>query len=300
MNRRIVACLLAAATATTAELAPLSVRLNSGDNRELTRALVDLAHDGLSAAGDLDRARAAIADPDPSVRLAAMGAVAKLHDDAAVPLLVEAMRSSDESVVTNAHSSLVAIVGRDVGQNDPEAWRAWDAGMSASTRANVDRFHGAVDRGDEESARAIIHPLLMQRAGRDIVVEALIRAAESSNPRLALLAREGLANVQTASAKLALSTIKAGAMPIPAGSPSALGGITSSVMPAATAMAAANLPTSVAATARDGWLIAMMAAGVAGISAGLWWACRRGRVKAVEHWTRVFVLRAKDRSRRRA
>lgn len=299
MNRCIVTCLLATAIV-AAEQAPLSVRLSSGDHRELTRALVDLAHDGLSAASDLDRARTAIADPDPSVRLAAMGAVAKLHDDAAVPLLAEAMRSSDGAVATNAHSSLVAIVGRDVGQKDPEAWRAWDAGMSASTRASVDRFHGAVDKGDEEAARAIIHPLLMQRAGRDIVVEALVRAADSGNPRLALLAREGLANIQTASAKLALSTITAGARPVLAGEASSLGSSNPPIGPAASAVAAVGLPASVVAPARDGWLIAMVLAGVAGISASLWWACRRGRVKAVEHWTRVFVLRAKDRVRRGA
>jgi hypothetical protein len=199
----IVAALIGAAFASEPAFT-LVERLDAPDVRTATVALHEAGHRGVSSSEELLVVHVRLGDADPTVRMAAAGAAARMRDDAAVPLLAEGLRDADAQTAEIFRTALVAITGSDHGGSDADAWKAWHDEAEASTRAGIETLRAAVAAGDPEKARAALHPLLMPRCCRELIAEALAEVAQSDNPRLAALAREGLSNLAGPQARLAM------------------------------------------------------------------------------------------------
>lgn len=65
-------------------------------------------------------------DREHDVRLRALRMLGELRDEAAVPVLAEALEDSDPAVQYRAVASLKLVSGRDLG-NDVNVWREWAA-----------------------------------------------------------------------------------------------------------------------------------------------------------------------------
>jgi hypothetical protein len=97
----------------------------------LTRAAtpVEVSSEGGAGAAaaappDPKALRAQVAHPSPGKAVEAMGALAAMRDGGAIPVLVEALRSGDRSVLTAAHQALVQIARQDLGTSR-RRWAAW-------------------------------------------------------------------------------------------------------------------------------------------------------------------------------
>lgn len=205
MIRTFALCSCLVASLAAADPQPIADRLTSNERFVKVGALTDLAHQGPTSAREMELARDCLADNDPAIRLAAAGVVARLKDEGAVPQLIEAMRQADPASANDLRCALKAIAGIDAGGTDPEAWSDWRENITAMTDKGVAEVRSAIAEGNEAKARAALHPLLMQRAGRDSLVNLLEELAGGDNPRLASLAREGLVAIDTASSRLALA-----------------------------------------------------------------------------------------------
>lgn len=288
MNLRLsLVCLLAAISVGAADVSrPLSDRLLSPNSKELTAALLDLARSGPTSRQDIERARAGLVDMDPVVRQAAMTAVTAMRDDGSVQTLAGIMSSGSPAERQGAHDALVALAGSDAGGGDGAAWDAWDGKVAEETTAGISRVQEAVAANDIEKARGCLHPLLMQRAGRDLVVEMLSQIAAGDDPRLAALAREGLSAIDTAYAHLVLADVQAA--------------IQQAAEAAAVAQAAprreravVTVPAAIATPApvSGNWLVILAVASLAGVG-GVMLVLRRTRPTGGKprDWTRVFVI----------
>ena len=89
-------------------------------------------HGGKEAVRELTRV--ATSDTSPEVRLAAVRALGLTHDPSAMAPLTEALGENDPAMQSLAHKSLVAVSGRDFG-NDAKAWH--DYATSGKTDAPV-------------------------------------------------------------------------------------------------------------------------------------------------------------------
>ena len=77
-------------------------------------------------------AHVAGADTDPDVRIAAVRALGKTHEKAALTPLAEALTDADPAVQYRAQESLRAVSGRDFGSN-VQAWREYaETGKSSA------------------------------------------------------------------------------------------------------------------------------------------------------------------------
>ncbi|MEK7412015.1 MAG: hypothetical protein AAB263_01720 [Planctomycetota bacterium] len=202
------------AIACAADATPLSERLLSSNSSVAIAALVELGRKGAHSQQELEMARSRIADGNASVRLAAIGAASRLHDDGAIPMIILSMRAADPAAASELGAALTALTGHNIGGADASVWAAWHEEVVKSTTASIAALQAASAKGDSNAVRAAIHPLLMQRAGRDQVVGALSDLVQSSSsPRIAALAREGLVTLNTAAAQIAIAAIKPDARP---------------------------------------------------------------------------------------
>lgn len=208
MIRLLLLCLLTAGLVLAAEPLPLGDRLESMDRAVAMQALFDLARRGPPGSmREIEVVRTRLSDSDPNIRMAAACAVASLHDDGAVPLLITALREFGDKGSPAFRAALSTIAGGDQGGDSAEAWTTWHDGVIASTQAGCSTVRLAVQDGKVDQARLALHPLLMQRAGRDLIVDLLEVLGNGDNPRLVALAREGLMAIDTAAARLALAAI---------------------------------------------------------------------------------------------
>jgi hypothetical protein len=148
-----------------------------------------------------------LADPEANIRLAAASAAASLHDDGAVPQLINAMREASGQGTDAFRAALATIAGGDRGGDSADNWSAWHDNIITTTMASCSKVRIAVLDKDFDTARAALHPILMQRAGRDKIVDLLEELGNGNDPRLVALAREGLAAIDTAAARVALENI---------------------------------------------------------------------------------------------
>jgi hypothetical protein len=207
---RLLLVLVLAAAAWAGDPDTLLERLESSDKPVVVQALTELARRGPPTnMREIENVRIHLADTDPKVRLAAATAAASVADDGSVPQLIAAMRAAGDGDGDGFRAALRSISGGDFGGQDPDAWSAWNDGVVSATQANCSRVRVATAAGDIDAARSALHPLLMQRCGRDTVVDLLEELGRSDNPRLVALAMEGLAAFDTAAARVALANLNA-------------------------------------------------------------------------------------------
>lgn len=274
----LLALLLAAALAAEEE-APLAQRLESAEAGVATQALFDLAKRGPPGSQrEIEVVRMHLSSENANLRVAAASAAASLHDDGAVPQLIAAMRNAGEGGEGDAfQAALTTIAGGDKGGGDPDKWSAWHDGIIAVTQATCSRIRLGMQDGKIDEVRAALHPLLMQRAGRDLVVDMLEELGKGTDPRLVALAREGLSAIDTAAARVALADLD---RTLPAGSTTSAAGVAQAVIdevglpktPPKSAPAAPPKPQPPAGTGFFQFLFMLLTAGV--LAVGGWFAGR--------------------------
>jgi HEAT repeat protein len=104
-----------------AATAVIAAGLNDGDMETRRVACASMGKRGGKEAVQ-ELTRVATSDTNPDVRLAAIRAMGLTKDAAALMPLTEAMGDADPAMQARAHESLVAVSGRDFG-NDAKAWR---------------------------------------------------------------------------------------------------------------------------------------------------------------------------------
>jgi hypothetical protein len=269
----------------------LDERLRSRDPAVLAQALIDVGRNGASSTTDLEIVREGISSSSSLVRLAAISAATQLQDDAAIPALVWALRSQESSDQDNAHAALTALAGNDIGGRDPAAWQEWHREILEKTSKGVAAVREAMDAGDEVRTRAALHPLLMQRAGKDMVVEVLTDAALHGSPSVAQLARGALSDMESAAAQVAKKTIaQAPSVEARPNYPQPL-----VKQPAATSAPASPMAVATSTAPRgDSSLLIPIVLVVMALVVGLiiWLLARTPERKAaMEVWTSVFVAK---------
>ncbi|HAT09628.1 MAG TPA: hypothetical protein DCS97_03330 [Planctomycetes bacterium] len=208
MTIRLAILVLLVTILSGGEQQELGDRLSSTDKTVAMPALFELARRGPPSSNrEIEIVRMRLADPEPNIRVAAASAAASLHDDGAVPQLINAMRESSGQGSDAFRAALATIAGGDRGGDSPEAWSAWHDNIITSTMGSCSKVRIAVLDKNFDAARSALHPLLMQRSGRDKIVDLLEELGNGDDPRLVALAREGLAAIDTAYARVALANI---------------------------------------------------------------------------------------------
>lgn len=162
---------------------------NLGDPSSQVRAasVSALARAWPTTVDDLERVRRLLSDQDPVVVQAAAGFAGRVHDDGAVPTLIDRL---DQDQTGTIRKTLVSLAGPDAGST--EAWRDRLREREGQFATAVEKLRGALDQGDESKAREAVHGLLALSHQKVMVGKVLRDLAENGSPALARLAREGL------------------------------------------------------------------------------------------------------------
>ncbi|MEK7413202.1 MAG: hypothetical protein AAB263_07780 [Planctomycetota bacterium] len=298
MIRVVTALLLAAlVTAVEADANSLATRLLSTDRTVLMTALTDLSNRGPSTLRDLEIARMLIGNPDPVIRLGAIQAAARLHDDGAILQLISTMRAADVDLAKEMRTALGHIVGSDIGGADPSVWANWYQTVLDGTIKGIKEVRTAIAAGDFDAARTALVPLMLQKAGREGVIFLLKELGTSDrDAELNKLAREGLAAMNAALAKMVLAEIDprfaARLAAATVQKPSVGTGTTTGP-----STAIGLLPGDEPPSKPLPWIWIGVGVAFVGVFAWLWiygkkWVAKHPRV---EHVTRMFVVRMKTR-----
>lgn len=128
---------------------------------------------------------------DPQVAQAAHGALARLEDHHAIPLLISDLSNHDEQVAQSARAALADLTGVDRGA-DPSQWRTWQRQREHRLAKQLPGLTAQLESPNPRDVGRAVHQLLQLGHDRSLVIELLEPLLEDPDPGIARLVQDAM------------------------------------------------------------------------------------------------------------